>query len=664
MRYDIFIIDNNIKFENFKEYAKDKVKNVNVSLFSNFEEIIKEIEFVDVLVVHINSLEYFKIIEKYLRTETYTIFIINNNSDLKKITNSKNYNILYEPLDFDKLISKISYYTQNIKEHLSLKNEEEFSNSIINNINYPIFSVDSEHVIFSNNHFFELTNCFSLEEINEKYKNIKDIFEKEEGCITSLNNEFLNDSKNNNLKVCIKDSQNKKRFFSIQKINLTHNNTNIIILNDISHELEHQHELYNLLYTDNLTKLPNRAKLIEDLQNNVLQLKAVSLLNINSFKEVNDFFGHKVGDSILIDVGKLIFQSIKENSSLKLYKFPSDTYCITNTMDSKDDFEQLIKSIVELIYKKVFIFEHYEIDIRITAGISFSDKNNKLITADIAMQSAKKDHKDYLIFFDELDKFQEYENNMFWTKKLKSAFANNTIEVFFQPLVNNQTLNVDKYECLVRLIDEDGKIINPYFFLNISKKSNQYTKLTKIVIEKSFKKFEDLPFEFSLNISYEDIENIDFLDFIKEMLIKYNVSNRVVFEILEDENIKNYNLLISFIDEIKNLGCKVAIDDFGSGYSNFEHLLKMNVDYLKIDSSLIKNVAKDENSYKITKTIIEFAKSLNLKTIAEFVENEEIFKITKELGADYSQGYFFSAPIAEPNIKDFKEKLTLPNEKL
>ncbi len=664
MHYDLFIIDNHIKFENFKEYSKDKIRNVNISLFSKFEEIIKEIEFVDLLVVHIDSLEYFKIIEKYLKPETYTIFIINNNADLRKITNSKNYNILYEPLDFDKLISKIKYYIQNINNHLSLRNEDEFSNSIINNINYPIFSVDSEHVIFSNNHFFELTNCFSVDEINEKYKSVKNIFEKEEGCITSLNNEFLNDSKNNNLKVCIKDAENKKKFFSIQKINLSHNNTNIIILNDISHELEHKHELYKLLYTDNLTKLPNRAKLIEDLQNNILQLKAVSLLNINSFKEVNDFFGHKVGDSILIDVGKLISQSIKDNSSLKLYKFPSDTYCITNTMDSKDEFEELIKSIVDLIYKKVFIFEHYEIDIRITAGISFSDKNNKLITADIAMQSAKKDRKDYLIFFDELDKFQEYENNMFWTKKLKSAFTNNTIEVFFQPLVNNQTLNVDKYECLVRLIDEDGKIINPYFFLNISKKSNQYTKLTKIVIEKSFKKFENLPFEFSVNISYEDIENIDFLDFIKEMLAKYNVSNRVVFEILEDENIKNYNLLISFIDEIKNLGCKVAIDDFGSGYSNFEHLLKMNVDYLKIDSSLIKNVAKDDNSYKITKTIIDFAKSLNLKTIAEFVENEEIFKITKELGADYSQGYFFSAPIAEPNIKDFKEKLTLPNEKL
>ena len=137
------------------------------------------------------------------------------------------------------------------------------------------------------------------------------------------------------------------------------------------------------------------------------------------------------------------------------------------------------------------------------------------------------------------------------------------------------------------------------------------------------------------------------------MLGVYNVAEKVVFEILEDENIKNYNLLSTFIDEVKILGCKVAIDDFGSGYSNFEHLLKMNVDYLKIDASLIKNIATDENSYKITKTIIEFAKSLNLKTIAEYVENKEIFELTKKLGVDYSQGYYFSEPIAHPEIVDF-----------
>ncbi len=663
MRYDVLIIsDEQQQFKDFKKYASKIMKNINITLSFECDDIHDAIEYTDILIIDINVHNYFNPLEDYLEKKIHTIFLIDDSLHLEKYSIIEENNILYKPLDLDKLIFKIKHYTNLVHTNIVLKKEEEFSNSIINNIDYPIFSIDSEKVIFSNDHFFKLLNCSSLEEINSKYKNIADIFEKESGCITNFDNKIFEKCENKNIKVCI-NSNNVKKYFSLQKIALTHNNTSIIILHDISHEIEHKHELYKLLYTDNLTAFPNRAKLIEELQTNNLVLEAVCLLNINSFKEVNDFFGHKVGDAILIDVARLIQEKIKnEGEHFKLYKFPSDNYCITNTKDCQESFINLIKNILESVYKKVFVYELYEIDIRITAGISFSNKNNKLITADIALQSAKKDHKDYIVFYDELDKFREYENNMLWTKKLKSAFINDNIEVYFQPLVNNRTLKVDKYECLVRLIEEDGKVVAPYFFLDISKKSNQYTKLTKIVLEKSFQKFENLPFEFSVNISYEDIENPDFLDFIKELLNKYNVTNRVVFEILEDESIKNYNLLISFVDEVKALGCKVAIDDFGSGYSNFEHLLKMNIDYLKIDASLIKNIATNENSYKITKTIIEFAKNLNLKTIAEFVENEEIFNIVRKLGADYSQGYFFSAPISAPNVIEYNENGEKNNE--
>ncbi len=659
MRYDVLIIsDEQQQFKDFKKYASKIMKNINITLSFECDDVYDAIEYADLLIIDINVHSYFNPLEDSLERNIHAIFLVDTDLHLEKYSIIQKEDILYKPLDLDKLILKIKHYTNLVDTNIVLKKEEEFSNSIINNIDYPIFSIDSEKVIFSNDHFFKLLNCSSLEEINSKYRNIADIFEKESGCITNFDNKIFEKCENKNIKVCI-NSNNIKKYFSLQKILLTHNNTSIIILHDISHEIEHKHELYKLLYTDNLTSFPNRAKLIEELQTNNLVLEAVCLLNINSFKEVNDFFGHKVGDAILIDVAELINENIKkEGNHLNLYKFPSDNYCITNTKDCQESFIELIKNIVESVYKRVFVFELYEIDIRITAGISFSNKNNKLITADIALQSAKKDHKDYIVFYDELDKFREYENNMLWTKKLKSAFINDNIEVYFQPLVNNRTLKVDKYECLVRLIDEDGKVVAPYFFLDISKKSNQYTKLTKIVLEKSFQKFEYLPFEFSVNISYEDIENPDFLDFIKDLLNKYDVKNRVVFEILEDESIKNYNLLISFVDDVKALGCKVAIDDFGSGYSNFEHLLKMNIDYLKIDASLIKNIATNENSYKITKTIIEFAKNLNLKTIAEFVENEEIFNIVRKLGADYSQGYFFSAPISAPNVTEYNQENT------
>lgn len=656
MRFNVLIADNNLEeFIDFNRYVKDKLEDININFSSNSTEIMLNLENSNLVILSVNIKNHKQIIQKCTELGIYIVLLIEEDSSNIDDYDLNNTDTLYKPANYDKLLYKIQHYSGVVNKDILLQKEQEISNSIINNITNPLFLTDGKHVIFSNNYFNILTDCKDEMQINEKYKNnINNLFIEDKECDITINKDWLSNCDDSDTRVCILNKDNERKYYSVQKIYLTHNSTNIILLNDISHEIEHKNDLYNLLYTDNLTKLPNRAKLIEQLQSNRdLRLEAIAIIDINSFKEINDFFGHRIGDEILRGVGELVKSRIESYAQLSLYKFPADTYCITNTTLEQDKFLEVIADIVDEAYKKVFYFDQHEIDVRVTAGLSFSNKNNKLITADIALQSAKKDHKDYLVFYDELDKFQEYENNMLWTKKLKAAFSNDKIEVFYQPLINNQTLRVDKYECLVRLIDEDEKVISPFFFLDISKKSNQYTKLTKIVIEKSFRKFENLPFEFSVNISYEDIEDPEFLSFIKEMLAKYNVASKVVFEILEDENVKNYNFLISFIDEVKALGCKVAIDDFGSGYSNFEHLLKMNVDYLKIDASLIKNIATDENSYKITRTIIEFAKSLNLQTIAEFVENEEIFNIIKDLGTDYSQGYYFSAPKAEPDLYEF-----------
>ncbi|WP_121626694.1 bifunctional diguanylate cyclase/phosphodiesterase [Poseidonibacter antarcticus] len=653
MRFNVLIADKEFTYlDNFENYIKKELRNTTVTLSSKNKEILNYIKHFDLVFLSIELDNYKELFDICIENKIFIVLLINKQIKLNKESNYVD--SLFKPITNDDLIYKIKQYFNVLKQDILFKQEEEISNSIINNITNPIFFTDGKKVLFANDYFYKLTNCKSIKAINKKYLEISDIFIEYENYFTNLNSNWLEKSSQETLNVCIKDAENKNKFFTLQKVPLSYNNSNLILLNDISHQINHKKELFKLLYTDNLTNLPNRSKLIKKLQDNQnLFLKSICILDINSFKEINDFYGHYAGDFILKELGNLIKKNIDKFPNLKLYKFPSDTYCITNSENNKEKFFKKIKKILELAYKTVFIFDQYEIDIRLTAGISFSNKNNKLITADIALQSAKKDHKDYMIFYDELDRLEEYENNMLWTKKLKSAFIKDNIEVYFQPLINNLNLKVEKYECLVRLIEEDGKVITPFFFLDISKKSNQYTKLTKIVIEKSFKKFVKLPFEFSVNISYEDIENPDFLIFIKEMLGIYNVAEKVVFEILEDENIKNYNLLSTFIDEVKILGCKVAIDDFGSGYSNFEHLLKMNVDYLKIDASLIKNIATDENSYKITKTIIEFAKSLNLKTIAEYVENKEIFELTKELGVDYSQGYYFSEPIAHPEIVDF-----------
>ncbi len=656
MHFDIQVVLSELnKVEKAFEHVNKNFTNITLNFENDKEEIIKNLSVVDLLIIDLNYPNLDSIVKLYEKSDKYILFL--GNKDRKKTISFdiEKFDFMDIPIDLEELTLKIKNYTNLLDNHLLLKKEQELSNSIINSISNPIFLTDNNSLIFANDFLYRLLGLNSLEEINKKYKNISEVFVDKVGFI-SPNSEYLSETLEN-AKVCIFDMESKcNKYFTFQKIFLTHNNTYIIILNDISHEITHKQELYHLLYTDNLTKLPNRAKLIDELQNKSIHLESIAILDIKAFKEINDFFGHKVGDYILNEIALLINNCINKES-MNLYKFPSDTYCVTNTDNDKDAFIEVIKKINDIIYKKSFLIDQHEIDTRITTGISFSNKNNKLITADIALQSAKKANKDFEIFYDQLDKFQEYENNMLWTKKLKNAFLNDNIVVFYQPLVNNTNLQVEKYECLVRMIDEKGDVISPFFFLDISKKSNQYSKITRTVIDKSFKQFENLDFEFSVNISYEDIEDTGFLEFIKSKLTQYNVANKVVFEILEDENVKNYELLIEFIKELKELGCKVAIDDFGSGYSNFEHLLKMEVDYLKIDASLIKNVAIDENSYKITKTIIEFAKSLNLKTIAEYVENKEIFEIVKDLGTDYSQGYYFSAPIKEPSLTSFKKIL-------
>ena len=200
---------------------------------------------------------------------------------------------------------------------------------------------------------------------------------------------------------------------------------------------------------------------------------------------------------------------------------------------------------------------------------------------------------------------------------------------------------------LVRLIDENENVISPFHFLEISKKGNYYNKITHRVLENSFKILESINAELSVNISFSDVEKEQTRIEIFSLLKKHKENaHRVIFELLEDENVKDFDVIKKFIKEIKNKGVQIAIDDFGAGYSNFERILEFEPDIIKIDGSLIKNIQTDVFSRDLVETIVAFAKKQNIKTVGEFVENEAIFNILNEIGVDYSQGYYFGKPIS------------------
>ena len=150
-------------------------------------------------------------------------------------------------------------------------------------------------------------------------------------------------------------------------------------------------------------------------------------------------------------------------------------------------------------------------------------------------------------------------------------------------------------------------------------------------------------------LSLDDILDKEINGYILDMLAIYNVSNRVIFEIVESEGIENFDKVLEFIKDVKAIGCKIAIDDFGSGYSNFEHLLQLNIDYIKIDGTLIKNLDKDTNAQVVVQTIVDFAKRLDILTVAEFVHNEAVHKEVKNLKIDRTQGFFLAEPQEHTN---------------
>ncbi len=227
---------------------------------------------------------------------------------------------------------------------------------------------------------------------------------------------------------------------------------------------------------------------------------------------------------------------------------------------------------------------------------------------------------------------------------IKEALDKKLFMCVYQPIINNQTKKIEKYETLVR-IRKDGNYIVPAVFLDIAKKGSFYSRITYEVLNISFEKLKKLK-ELSINISEIDIEKASTRNYIYKLLQENpDIASRVTFELLEDANSRNSQELEEFIKKIKSLGVKIAIDDFGTGYSNFIRLKKYQPDFLKIDGTLIRDLPNDKFSQSIVKSIVDFAKSNNIKTIAEFVETEEIFQKVCELGIDYSQGYYFSKPV-------------------
>lgn len=400
-------------------------------------------------------------------------------------------------------------------------------------------------------------------------------------------------------------------------------------------------EIMKMAVTDELTGLYNRKKLNHMLSQS--GEKVLMLLNIDNFDNINATYGYINGDLILQNIA--LFFETQKHLDATLFRLGHDEFAFLFLDTEITEVEKYAKDIQIIIRKHPIVYEH--IIVKFSATIVLAEgKKDLLKDVHVAFKETRTIGKNLIGIYKKNSDMEIHQRNIQnCMHSLHDILDRGDIIPFFQPIINNKTKKIEKYECLARILN-DGKIQMPALFLETAALSGMLTKLSRIMIDKSFDYFKDKKEEFSVNISEADLNEGYLGEFLKDAISKYSINpKRVVIEVLEGISANGAKKSLDQLMMIKSMGFQLAIDDFGAENSNFERVYHLSVDYIKIDGQFIKHIDTDPNSYNVAKTITDFSKSIGAKVIAEYVHSEAVYKKVLELGIDYSQGFYFSEAI-------------------
>jgi len=393
-------------------------------------------------------------------------------------------------------------------------------------------------------------------------------------------------------------------------------------------------------YHDTLTNLFNRTYL-EDITKSQNKFSII-LLDINNLSYINMAYGFEAGDKLLLEISKILKNMFNAHS---VYRLNSDEFALL--YDKKIDLEAQIKHIQNYFHSNIIQIE----DITLHISFSYGAAYNKIQNAALALRQARENGKDRFVVFDEERDAIDYKKRKEFIEShnlLCKAFEEDKIIPYFQGIRDNKNEEITKFEVLAR-IEQDGKIISPYRFLEVAKLTGFIPNITKAMIDKSFKIMADYDYTFSINITEDDLNKDYLCDYLDKKSMQYGINpERVIIEILEGISSSGQKNNLEQLKFIKSRGYALAIDDFGAEYSNFERTLDLNIDFIKIDAKYIKDIDVNPRSYNVAKSIVFFAKQSGIACVAEFVHNASVQKIVEELGIEFSQGYYFSEPSSQP----------------
>jgi diguanylate cyclase (GGDEF)-like protein len=398
----------------------------------------------------------------------------------------------------------------------------------------------------------------------------------------------------------------------------------IFLENEIEHSIRHNHEFCLLM------------------------------LDLDNFKGVNDSYGHLCGDNVLRDVARIIKNKIRRGDMIT--RLGGDEFAIVLPETTVKDANQVAKEIIIAIEAHQFSVEH---DFHMTTSIGLisypthtSSMPELLSYVDLALYQAKADGRNTVRTYDSSISTTKNTRRLFGlTQDLTRAIKEQRIIAYFQPIVTTMGQSVFAYEALARLVSEDGEIIPANQFIDAAERSGVITDLDKHMIQVVTDRLlevadttKDYPLIF-INISPISVQNRGILKFASRICMEKGIpTERIVFEMTEREVVSDMTSMKQFLGELRSQGFSFALDDFGSGYNSFRYLRELYFEYVKIDGELVRNMLENKADDALIESLYSLCNKLDMKTIAEFVENDETLTRLKEVGITYSQGFHTGSP--------------------
>ncbi len=409
---------------------------------------------------------------------------------------------------------------------------------------------------------------------------------------------------------------------------------------------------YTLANKNPITNLSNKMALLKDIEKNSDE-KELFIIKIDNFNMNENFYGSKIAQHLEREFIKTLHLNSHMIGNYNIYHISTGRYAIlieNKAALKKEVVTTFCTHFTEHVKRTKYSYEEYTFDVNVTMSFA-KGKETLFEDANMILMTAMNEKKDFLLSYDAIEAIKDnLKGNLEMLRDIKIALKYDKIIPYFQPIHNMRNSKINRYEALVRMVDQNENITLPGpYFLDVAKKGKLYSQVTKILFQKVIEKVRTHKCEISINLSSLDIEDVTMGEYLLDLL-KNNrdVTDKLIFELLEDKDTQDYNYVNNFINRARSYGVKIAIDDFGSGYSNFIRIIEFKPDIIKIDGSLIENIEHSKTSRQTVEAIKIFADKLGAKTVAEYVINKEVYQIIKEIGIDYAQGYYIGKP--EPKL--------------